>query len=108
MVILNNGCHGMVRQFQDSYFKGRVQSTVWGYSAPSFTKIAHAYGIKAIQVDAIDKVADALATCWSNPSEPFLLEVSIAQEANAYPKMAFGRPISEMEPFAKPLDMEAT
>jgi acetolactate synthase-1/2/3 large subunit len=28
--------------------------------------------------------------------------------ANAYPKMAFGKPISEMEPLARPLDMEGT
>jgi len=108
MIVLNNGCHGMVRQFQDSYFKGRVQSTVWGYSAPSFVKVAQAYGIQAAQVSASDKVDEALAACWSDPSAPFLLEVMVAQTANAYPKMAFGRPISEMEPFAKPLDMEGT
>jgi len=28
--------------------------------------------------------------------------------ANAYPKIAFGRPITEMEPFAKPIAMEST
>lgn len=28
--------------------------------------------------------------------------------ANAYPKLAFGRPMTEMEPQAKPLEMEGT
>jgi acetolactate synthase-1/2/3 large subunit len=28
--------------------------------------------------------------------------------ANAYPKIAFGRPISEMEPLSKPSEMEST
>ena len=28
--------------------------------------------------------------------------------ANAYPKLAFGKPITEMEPFAKPIAMEGT
>jgi acetolactate synthase I/II/III large subunit len=28
--------------------------------------------------------------------------------ANAYPKVAFGKPITEMEPFAKPVEMEGT
>ena len=27
---------------------------------------------------------------------------------NAYPKLAFGRPISEMEPLAKPIAIEST
>ena len=40
MVVLNNGCHGMVRQFQQSYFEGRYQSTLWGYSAPDFAAVA--------------------------------------------------------------------
>lgn len=108
MVVLNNGCHGMVRQFQDSYFKGRVQSTVWGYSAPSFAAVAQAYGINAMQVSESDEVDKALAAFWSDSSTPFLLEVMISITANAYPKMAFGRPISEMEPFAKPIEMEGT
>jgi acetolactate synthase-1/2/3 large subunit len=37
-----------------------------------------------------------------------LLEVSIESSANVYPKMAFGRPITEMEPFFKPTEMEGT
>ena len=47
MVVLNNQCHGMVRQFQQSYFDERYQSTYWGYSAPRFAHIAKAYGIGA-------------------------------------------------------------
>jgi len=40
IVILNNHCLGMIRQFQDSYFDSCYQSTVWGYDAPVFTKVA--------------------------------------------------------------------
>ncbi|MDO9579131.1 MAG: thiamine pyrophosphate-binding protein, partial [Bacteroidales bacterium] len=43
MVVINNRCYGMVRQFQESYFDKRYQSTYWGYSAPDFSKIAQAY-----------------------------------------------------------------
>jgi acetolactate synthase-1/2/3 large subunit len=108
MIVINNHCHGMVRQFQESYFKSRYQSTVWGYSAPSFASVAQAYGIPAACVSTPENLETALTECWEDPHGPFLLEVGIASEANAYPKMAFGRPISEMEPFAKPLEMEGT
>ena len=50
MVVLNNGCHGMVRQFQESYFESRYQSTYWGYSAPDFGRIASAYGIRSTTI----------------------------------------------------------
>jgi len=108
IVVINNGCHGMVRQFQDSYFEGRLQSTVWGYSAPSFKAVAEAYGIKALQINDSTQVDDAFDQLWADPEAPFLIEIIINEKMNVYPKMAFGRPIAEMEPFAKPIEMEST
>jgi acetolactate synthase-1/2/3 large subunit len=108
MVVLNNGCHGMVRQFQQSYFDARYRSTWWGYSAPDFARIAEAYGIPALTVERSEDIAAALGAAWADPSSPFLLQAKIDGLANVYPKLAFGRPIHEMEPFAAPLGMEAT
>ena len=108
MLVLNNGCHGMVRQFQESYFKSRYQSTLWGYSAPPFAAVANAYSISSRKVETIEELSEALVQLFAIPDEPFLLEVLIDTNTNAYPKMAFGRPISQMEPLATPLDMEAT
>ena len=108
IVILNNHCHGMVRQFQQSYFDSRYQSTLWGYSTPDFVKVAAAYGLEGRRIASAGEVAEALGWLWSAPQSPQLLEVSIAISANVYPKMAFGRPITEMEPFFKPKEMEGT
>jgi acetolactate synthase-1/2/3 large subunit len=108
MVVLNNQCYGMVRQFQESYFQGRYQSTYWGYSAPDFARIADAYAIPSRTVKGPSEVEDALKTMWKDPNAPFLLQVMIDPLANVYPKIAFGRPITEMEPLAKPLDIEGT
>jgi len=108
MVIVNNLCHGMVRQFQESYFEGRYQSTFWGYSAPNFEAVSQAYGIPAKTCREPDEVQEAVDWLMSDPKEPGLLQVMVDTFANAYPKVAFGLPISEMEPFAKPLEMEST
>lgn len=108
IVVINNHCHGMVRQFQESYFKGRYQSTLWGYDAPSFVKVAQAYGIDARLVDKAEEIDTGLAMLSANPQTPYLLEVSLDIMTNAYPKMAFGRTFGEMEPLAKPLEMEGT
>jgi acetolactate synthase I/II/III large subunit len=107
MVVLDNGCHGMVRQFQESYFDGRYQSTVWGYSAPPFVAVANAYGISGRRVEEPADVAGAIEEMWAAEG-PYLLEVAIDVNANAYPKIAFGHPISEMEPFVAPKAMEST
>lgn len=107
MVILDNDCHGMVRQFQESYFDRRYQSTLWGYSAPEFVAVAAAYGIPGRRVEEPADVAGAIAEMWATDG-PYLLEVAIDMNANAYPKIAFGHPISEMEPFVAPKSMEGT
>ena len=108
LVVLNNRCHGMVRQFQQSYFGERYQSTYWGYSAPDFTQVAHAYGIAAATVQEPAEVEAGLGAMWQDPAAPYLLQVMIDTMSNAYPKVAFGKPITEMEPFAKPVEMEGT
>lgn len=108
MAIVNNNCHGMVRQFQQSYFDKRYQSTVWGYSAPDFERVAKAYGIDARTVADPAHVEGALRWLWEDPQAPALLQVMVDTHANALPKIAFGRPMTEMEPFAQPLDMEGT
>ncbi len=107
MVVLNNKNLGMIRQFQDSYFNSRYQSTFWGYSPPDFEKVANAYGIKASTLVEEKDIETELKKMWEN-DEPYLLQVMIDSYANAYPKIAFGKPLTEMEPLFKPLDMEGT
>jgi len=108
IVVLNNHSLGMVRQFQQSYFQERYPATCWGYSAPDFSKVAGAYRIESLSVSDNRSLPAALEKMWIKPQEPFLLQIYIDVSANAYPKIAFGHPMTEMEPFAKPLEMECT
>lgn len=106
MVVINNGSLGMVRQFQQSYFDCRYTSTVWGYSAPDFSRVAEAYGIPSETVRQPGEVPAALARLARDPAAPALLQVMIDVTANAYPKIAFGQPMTAMEPLAVPAGME--
>jgi acetolactate synthase-1/2/3 large subunit len=83
IVIINNESHGMVRQFQESYFDSRFQSTVWGYSAPDFARVAEAYGIPGRTVSEPEQVADGIAWLSSEDGAPALLQVMISPRANA-------------------------
>jgi len=110
IIVMNNKTLGMIRQFQDSYFESRYQSTYWGYDAPNFEKIAIAYGIESRTIDTADQVQGGVEWLWQegNTSKAQLLQVMIDPTTNTYPKIAFGKPITEMEPFAKPTEMEST
>lgn len=98
MVVINNRCHGMVRQFQDEFFDKRRPSTVWGYSPPDFTAVANAYGIRSATVSRQEDVPAAVEQLWADPSAPFLLDVSIPLDTNVYPYVPLGRPLTGMIP----------
>jgi acetolactate synthase-1/2/3 large subunit len=108
IVVMNNQSQGMIRQFQQTYFDGRYQSSVWGYSTPDFARVAEAYGIAGRTLQDENESEEALHWLWQEPTEPALLQVMIDIKANAYPKIAFGKPLTEMEPFAEPVGLEST
>ena len=97
MIVLNNQSLGMVRQFQDAYFESRLQSTVWGYSAPDFERIAHAYGIPARTLVASEE-CEPLLDWMRTQTGPSLLQVMLDPKTDLLPKVKFGLPLSEMDP----------
>ncbi|MFZ3147972.1 MAG: biosynthetic-type acetolactate synthase large subunit, partial [Methanothrix sp.] len=44
VAVLNNGCLGMVRQWQELFFEKRYSATILGRASPDFVKLAEAYG----------------------------------------------------------------
>lgn len=107
IVLFNNRCHGMVRQFQESYFDDRLQSTVVGYSAPDFVALGLAYGLATCRIESTNDISEALA--WMlKQAGPTLLEIPLSKRSKVYPKLAFGRRFGEMEPESLPVAMEST
>lgn len=97
IIVLNNGCLGMVRQFQDMYFGGRQQSTVVGYGCPNLVKIAEAYGIPSFVIDSISGADEIIARALQIEG-PAFVEVKLEQATCVNPKLVVNRPIEDMSP----------
>src|SRR5262249_10731812 len=65
-VIINNGGHGMVRQWQDVIYGGRFQSIDLSAS-PDFVKLAEAYGAMGIRASKPNEVVPALEKAFAVP-----------------------------------------
>ena len=50
IIILNNGCLGMVRQWQELFYKKRYSYTCLAGDGPDFVKLAEAYGAVGMRV----------------------------------------------------------
>ncbi len=97
IIMLNNNCYGMVRQFQEQYFESRFQSTVIGYSNPNFQDVVRAYKIPVLKIDRNNEIADALRGLFSD-MRPAFIEVGIETSTKVTPKLSVNRPIEDQDP----------
>ncbi len=100
IVVLNNGCLGMIRQFQQQYFDSRFAATVDGYAAPVFAAVAQAYGIPSVRI-GMDNIKALRAALEADG--PTLVEVMLPQDMPITPKLLVHKPIEEQDP---PLDKD--
>jgi acetolactate synthase I/II/III large subunit len=93
MIVLNNHFLGMVRQWQEMFFKKRYSFTE--LSSPDFVKLADAYGIKGCKVSSRSELQQALKEQMDS-KESFLIEVTVAKEDNVFPMVAPGESVSNI------------
>lgn len=97
IIVMNNSVLGMVKNFQDMYFDGRDQSTKKGYSSPSFTDIAMAYGVAAHRIDNAAEM-DRVLPLIADHKGPLLIEVMMEGATECRPRLAFGSKLDEQFP----------
>lgn len=83
MVILNNSNLGMVKQWQDLFWKKRNSATIFENN-PDFVKVAEAYGIEAYRCGKKNEVP-VLIEKAINLKKPVLLEFCLDPDAYVYP-----------------------
>jgi len=97
IIVMNNSVLGMVKNFQDMYFDGRDQSTKKGYSSPSFTSIAAAYGLEAHRVtNALEM--DQTLNLIADHKGPLLIEIMMDGATECRPRLAFGSKLDDQFP----------
>ena len=84
VILMNNMYLGMVRQWQEIFFKRRYHSVDLRYGMPDFAKLAEAYGIKGLRVDSIGDLRAALEDAKRHPG-PVFLDVRVTEEENVLP-----------------------
>ncbi len=100
--IMNNGFLGMVRQWQEFFWKKRYSNT--RITSPDFVKVAEAYGIRGMHVTSPDEVESTIRTVLKYNEGPILVEFIVAPEENVYPMIPAGQTVSEIMDSPEPLE----
>jgi acetolactate synthase-1/2/3 large subunit len=94
IVLLDNSCLGMVRQWQELFFAERY-SEVDLSDNPDFAELARAFGIPAFTVERRDQVPEAIVRLLSEPG-PLFCHVKIDPRANVWPLVPPGKSNAQM------------
>lgn len=99
--IFNNGFLGMVRQWQEIFYKKDYFATHYTRN-PDFVKLAEAFGILGIRVTERSQSIDAIREAMSHPG-PVVVDFVVEEEENVYPMIPAGQTTAELleEPLAE-------
>ncbi len=93
ILILNNEFLGMVRQWQEMFFKKRYSFT--HLVNPNFVAVSKGYGIPAKLVSKKKELENAVDN-FLNAQGPTLLEVRVEKENNIFPMIPSGAAVDEI------------
>lgn len=94
IVILNNGYLGMVRQWQELFYKKNYCSTCL-HTNPDFVALARAYGAEGFLVEKPEELESTLRTAFAHPG-PVVVDVRVEPEENVAPMVPAGAALAEM------------
>lgn len=94
IAILNNHCLGMVRQWQQLFYKGRYSSSTFD-AHPDFVKLAEAYGAVGLRAETPDEVEPVIKKALA-VKQTVIMEFIVEKEECVYPMVPAGAPISNM------------
>ncbi len=95
VAILNNGVLGMVRQWQELFFKERY-SHVHLDVIPDFVKVAEAYGAVGLRAKKPDEVVPVLKESLKIKDRPVFMDFVVDWKEKVYPMVPAGAAIDEM------------
>jgi acetolactate synthase-1/2/3 large subunit len=112
VVIMDNGYLGMVRQWQEMFYRRRYSSTCLQYRvgcapdcstpgphcppySPDYAAIARAYGADGYEVDTLEEFREAAALARES-RRPAVIDCHIAREENVWPMVAPGKGNDQM------------
>lgn len=95
VLVLNNGYLGMVRQWQELFYRERYSATCIGCEETGFEAIARGFGAIGITVESPSDVDDALREA-KEIDAPVVIDFRVDYQANVFPMVPPGAGLNEI------------
>lgn len=95
LFIMDNSHHGMVRQWQELFYRKRYSASILGPSNPDFCGIAESYGVMGIRVTEKSQVIPAIKKALAHEG-PVLVHCLVSKQENVYPMVPAGHALDQV------------
>jgi len=95
VVVMNNGWHVMVRQWQECFFEERYSASEMMGGMPNFPALAEAFGVKGVAITERASLRQQLAEALAHPG-PVFIDVKVRRNENCYPMVPPGASNAQM------------
>ncbi|MFI2813109.1 MULTISPECIES: acetolactate synthase 3 large subunit [Microbulbifer] len=85
ILCLNNQALGMVKQWQEMQYEGRLSNSVYEESLPDFVKLAEAYGHVGMKIESREALYDKLTEAFSIKDRTVFIDVYVDPSEHVYP-----------------------
>jgi Thiamine pyrophosphate-requiring enzymes [acetolactate synthase, pyruvate dehydrogenase (cytochrome), glyoxylate carboligase, phosphonopyruvate decarboxylase] len=90
--IINNGVLGMVRQWQELFYKDNTVATP--LKNPDFVKLAEAFGVLGLRAERKDEVLPTIQRAMAHKG-PVVIDFRVRYDENCYPMVPPGASLGE-------------
>ncbi|MGZ8753908.1 MAG: biosynthetic-type acetolactate synthase large subunit, partial [Acidimicrobiia bacterium] len=90
VAILNNGAHGMVKQWQNLFYDGRLSAVDLGRDVPNYVKLAEAMGCIGLRAETPDEVGPTIEKSLSIDDRPVVVEFVTDTDEMVFPMVPAG------------------
>lgn len=94
IIVINNGFLGMVRQWQELFWRRRYSHVE--LANPDFVQLAKAFGCPASRITKTDEIRGALQELLAHRGGPIFLECRVVREENVLPLIPAGQSVEEI------------
>ena len=96
IINVNNSSLGMVKQWQDMQYGGRLSQTLYENSLPDFAKLAESFGHVGMKVEKPEELESAMKECFKTKNKLVFLDIVVDQDEHVYPMLEAGMALDAM------------
>ncbi|WP_299584299.1 acetolactate synthase 3 large subunit [uncultured Microbulbifer sp.] len=85
ILCLNNQALGMVKQWQEMQYEGRLSNSVYEESLPDFVKLAEAYGHLGVKIERREDLHAKLQEAFAQKDRTVFIDVYVDPSEHVYP-----------------------